>query len=174
MIQTVHGMKCVEFELNSFASSESSRCKLFAKWQRLCDLRSRFGSEVVFTTFLNARREPIARNLTKISDQYYDEMVIQHYRASFLPEVESKTTILTFNFPLLLYGISFWLLCTCFLSSLDILLKKTFCSGVLFGFSDPIADFWRLRYFSSCETLSGLLLRIPQVSCTSLEACCSM
>ena len=75
-------MKYVESELISFASSESSRCKLFAKWQRLCDLRSRFGSEVVFTTFLNARREPIARNLTKISDQYYDEMVIQHYRAS--------------------------------------------------------------------------------------------
>jgi hypothetical protein len=33
------------------------------------------GDKVVFTTFLNARREPIARNLTKISDQYYDEMV---------------------------------------------------------------------------------------------------
>ena len=141
-------MKYVEFELNSFASSESSRCKLFAKWQRLCDLRSRFGSEVVFTTFLNARREPIARNLTKISDQYYDEMVIQHYRASFcsgsgIEEYDS-------NFQLAAATFRYFFLIALHLVSIffrHLAEENILGSGVLFGFSDPTADSWRLRYF---------------------------
>ena len=31
-------------------------------------------------------------------------------------------------------------------------------AGVLFGFSDPIVDFWKLRYFSQTETLAGFVL----------------